>query len=59
MKELNQMESNKPVEFDRYTAADLSPDLLERIVSLEDEIRSTTDKDVVLIAYEESQHNAT
>ncbi|WP_202595375.1 hypothetical protein [Halalkalibacter okhensis] len=53
------MESKEPVEFDRYTAAELSPELLERIISLEQEINSTTDKDVVLIAYEESQHNAT
>jgi hypothetical protein len=53
------LEGKKPVEFDRYTAADLSPELLQRVTSLEEDIRSATDKDVVIIAYEESNHNPT
>ncbi|MDT8861072.1 hypothetical protein N0O92_12585 [Alkalihalobacillus sp. MEB130] len=53
------MESKEPLDYDRYTAADLSPELLQRVVSLEEEIKQSTDKDVVLIAYEESQHNPT
>ncbi|MFC0472556.1 hypothetical protein ACFFHM_19235 [Halalkalibacter kiskunsagensis] len=51
------MEGKNRFEFDRYTAADLSPELLERVTSLEEDIRSATAKDVVLIAYEESDHN--
>ncbi|MFC0560096.1 hypothetical protein [Halalkalibacter alkalisediminis] len=53
------MEEKQPMVFDRYIAADLSPDLLNRVMMLESEIRNATDKDVVLIAYEESQHNPT
>ncbi|GAE25159.1 hypothetical protein JCM9140_1136 [Halalkalibacter wakoensis JCM 9140] len=53
------MDAKEPVEYDRYTAADLSPELLQRIVTLEEEIKNATEKDVVLIAYEESQHNPT
>ncbi|ARK30472.1 hypothetical protein [Halalkalibacter krulwichiae] len=53
------MDQKQPLEFDRYTAADLNPDLLNRIMLLESEIRNETEKDVVLIAYEESQHNPT
>ncbi|WP_227936348.1 hypothetical protein [Alkalihalobacillus deserti] len=53
------MEDKQPFEYDRYSAANLSPDLLNRVMLLETEIREATDKDVVLIAYEESQHNPT
>lgn len=53
------MEEKEPMEFDRFTAAELSPDLLNRVMMLESEIREATSKDVVLIAYEESQHNPT
>jgi hypothetical protein len=53
------MNQKQPTEFDRYTAAELSPDLLNRLMLLEQEMRTETDKDVVLIAYEESHHNAT
>ncbi len=49
----------KPLEFDRYIAANLSPELLERVISLEKDLRCTIDKDVILIAYEESEHNPT
>ncbi len=58
-KEMMKMDAKEPVEYDRYTAADLSPELLQRIVTLEEEIKNATEKDVVLIAYEESQHNPT
>jgi len=53
------MEEKQPMEFDRYTAAELSPEILNRVMMLESEIRNATDKEVVLIAYEESQHNPT
>ncbi len=58
-KEEKVMEDKQPFEYDRYSAANLSPDLLNRVMLLETEIREATDKDVVLIAYEESQHNPT
>jgi hypothetical protein len=51
------MEEKDPLEYDRFTAANLNPALLEKVKILEEELRAETHKDVVLIAYEESQHN--
>ncbi|MFA9558836.1 hypothetical protein ACERII_16120 [Evansella sp. AB-rgal1] len=54
------MTNNKsPLDYDRYATAHLSPDLLQRISSLEEDLRNATEKEIVLIAYEESEHNAT
>lgn len=44
---------------DHYTAAKLSPELLEKVEALETELREAMDKEVLLIAYEESEHNPT
>jgi hypothetical protein len=50
------MKGNNPLEDHRYTAADLSKEQLERIVSLEQELQRTTQKEIVLIAYEEHEN---
>ncbi|WP_209123756.1 hypothetical protein [Alkalihalobacillus sp. BA299] len=52
-------EQSQPTEFDRYTAAQLSQDLLDRVIALEKDLQSQTNKEVILIAYEESEHNPT
>jgi hypothetical protein len=44
---------------DYYTTADLKPEMLIKIKSLEEEIKSATNREVILIAYEESDHNPT
>ncbi|MDQ0257908.1 hypothetical protein J2S74_005371 [Evansella vedderi] len=53
------MEDKNLLDYDRFAAANLSPDLLSKVMSLEAELRAETHKDVILIAYEESQHNPT
>ncbi|TWI54553.1 hypothetical protein [Halalkalibacter nanhaiisediminis] len=52
------MEKN-PTEYDRYTTANLTPELVEKVMELEASLRSAADRDVILIAYEESGHNPT
>ncbi|WP_169917338.1 hypothetical protein [Alkalihalobacterium alkalinitrilicum] len=52
-------EQRQPTEFDRYTAAHLNPELLNRVIELEKDLQAQTNKDVILIAYEESEHNPT
>ncbi|WP_216829615.1 hypothetical protein [Alkalihalobacterium elongatum] len=52
-------EHKQPTEYDRYTAAHLSPELLNRVIELEKDLQAESHKDVILIAYEESDHNAT
>lgn len=51
------MKEIEPLDYDRFTTARLSSELLERVKGLEAEIKNETEKDVILIAYEESQHN--
>lgn len=46
-------------EEDRFTAAKLSPELISKVKSLETELQAETEKEVILIAYEESNHNPT
>ncbi|WP_199256817.1 hypothetical protein [Alteribacillus sp. YIM 98480] len=41
--------------FEDYSAADLEPGQLERLRSLENELRETTNQDIILIAYEENE----
>ena len=53
------MDHNAPYEYDRYNTAKLNPEQLQQIKFLEDSLRSSTDKEVILIAYEESEHNPT
>lgn len=48
-----------PTEYDRYTTANLTPELVEKVMELEASLRSAADRDVILIAYEESGHNPT
>jgi hypothetical protein len=39
--------------YDGYTTAELNPELLDKVQQLEKEIRSTTNGNIVLIAYED------
>ncbi|WP_017727941.1 hypothetical protein [Halalkalibacterium ligniniphilum] len=44
---------------DRYTTAELNPEMLSKVKALEEEIQAVTNREVIIIAYEESVHNAT
>ncbi|MFB5660253.1 hypothetical protein [Alteribacillus sp. HJP-4] len=51
------MDRKTPSEFDRYTAAELDDELVNKVTLLENDLRTALNKDVVVIAYEESRHN--
>lgn len=47
------------MEEDHFTAAKLNPNLIQKVKLLEAELQAETEKEVILIAYEESSHNPT
>jgi len=51
------MKDMEPQDDDRFAAADLSPDQLDNVLTLEENLRSHSNKDIVLIAYEETEHH--
>lgn len=50
---------NKILDHDHYIIATLKPTQLNQIKSLEQNLQSTSNKNIVLIAYEPSTHNPT
>ncbi|WP_240374458.1 hypothetical protein [Bacillus piscicola] len=47
------MMENQSLPFEQYTTANLNPDILEKITTLEKELQSDSNQDIILIAYEE------
>lgn len=50
------MVDKKSLEHDGFAAAELSSDQLDSILTLEQNLRSDSNKDIVLIAYEDREH---